>query len=277
MMLHEIKEKSVRFSKKSIPLIEFKNITVLKGKGQKVLDSLSLKIFEGENIAILGPNGSGKSSLIKLITREYYPLPQKSEWTFNIWGQDSWDIFDLRYLLGIVSNDLQYVCNREITGMEMVLSGFFSSIGLFKEHLTAKMKKKARQVLEFLEIEHLHDRRMDRMSFGEARRFLIARALVHEPKALILDEPANSLDLHALYKFSNILSKIAKTGTSIILVTHNISDIIPEIKRVILMKSGKIYQDGNKESILTQENMTKLFEASVEIRQKDGYYYALRE
>jgi iron complex transport system ATP-binding protein len=262
--------------KVNLPLIEFNKITVLKGENQKVLDSISLKIYEGENVVILGPNGAGKSSLIKVITREYYPIPQDKGCSFKIWGQDIWDVSDLRSLLGIVTNDLQYICTRDITGMEMVLSGFFSSIGLFKEHLTLKMKRKAHEILEFLEIGHLRDRKMDQMSFGEARRFLIGRALVHDPKALILDEPANSLDLHALHKFSNILSKIARSGTSIILVTHNLSDIIPEIKRVILMKDGEIYKDGPKGAILTQENITKLFEASVEIKIKDGYYYALR-
>ena len=114
------------------------------------------------------------------------------------------------------------------------------------------------------------------MSSGEARRFLIGRALVHDPKALILDEPGNSLDLHALYKFSNVLSKIAKSGTSIILATHNLSDIIPEIKRVVLMKKGRLCGDGPKEAVLTGKNITKLFEASVEIKRKGGYYYALR-
>ena len=262
-------------SKGQGPLIEFNNITVLKGQNQKVLDAVSLKIYEGENIAILGPNGAGKSSLIKVITRDYYPIDQGNGCSFKIWGKDSWDVFDLRFLLGIVTNDLQFICTRDITGMEMVLSGFFSSIGLFKERLTPKMKKKARETIEFLEIGHLCDRKMDQMSFGEARRFLIGRALVHDPKALILDEPTNSLDLHALYKFSNILSKIAKAGTSIILVTHNLSDIIPEIKRVILMKNGKIYEDGRKDAILTDKNISRLFGVSVEIMRKDDHYYAL--
>ena len=141
--------------KANFPLLEFNNITVLKGENQKVLDSISLKIHEGENVAILGPNGAGKSSLIKLITREYYPVYQENGCSFKIWGQDSWDVFNLRSLLGIVSNDLQYICTRDITGMEMVLSGFFSSIGLFKEHLTPKMKRKAKEIIEFLEIGHL--------------------------------------------------------------------------------------------------------------------------
>ncbi|MBF0503841.1 MAG: ATP-binding cassette domain-containing protein [Candidatus Omnitrophica bacterium] len=262
---------------KGHPLLEFNNIIVLKEGHKKVLDSISLKIYEGENIAILGPNGAGKSSLIKLITREYYPLTQTKESIFKIWGQDRWDVFDLRSLLGIVSNDLQYTCARNITGMETVLSGFFSSVGLFKENITSEMKRKALEVIEFLEIEHLRDRMMIEMSSGEAKRFLIGRALVHDPKALILDEPGNSLDLHALYKFSNILRKISRTSISIILVTHNISDIIPEIKRVILMKDGRFYDEGPKASILTDHNISKLFGASVEIKEQDGYYYALRK
>jgi len=258
------------------PLLEFNNITVLKGDN-KVLDSLSLRIYEGEDIAILGPNGAGKSSLIKTITREYYPIPQDDSSSFKIWGQDRWDVFDLRFLLGIVSNDLQFICDRDITGIEMVLSGFFSSIGLFKEKITPQMKKKAQELIEFLEIDHLKDRNMNKMSSGEARRFLIGRALVHDPKALILDEPSNSLDLHALYKFSNILRKIAQSGTSIILVTHHLADIIPEIRRVILMKDGNIYKEGPKESMLTDQNISNLFNVPVAIKKKDGFYYALRK
>jgi iron complex transport system ATP-binding protein len=263
-------------SESNLPLLEFQNITVLKGANKKVLDAISLKINAGENVAILGPNGAGKSSLIKIITREYYPIQQENEASFRIWGRDTWDVFDLRFLLGIVSNDLQYLCTRDITGMEMVLSGFFSSIGLFKEHLTARMKKKAKEVIEFMEIENLRDRNMNQMSSGEARRFLIARALVHDPKALILDEPTNSLDLHAQHRFSQILSKIARTGTSIILVTHSLSDIIPDIKRVVLMKNGGVEQDGPKDRILTDKHISDLFEVSVQIMRKDGYYYALR-
>lgn len=263
--------------KADCPLLEFNNITVLKGDHKKVLDAISLKIYEGQNVVLLGPNGAGKSSFIKLITREYYPISEQNGCSFKIWGQDRWDVFDLRFLLGIVSNDLQYTCLRDITGMEMVLSGFFSSIGLFNENVTPGMKKKAKEVIEFLEMDHLKDRKMNEMSSGEAKRFLIGRALVHDPKALILDEPTNSLDLYALYKFSNILRKIAKTATSIILVTHNISDIIPEIRRVILMKDGKFCNEGPKESILTSKNISKLFGAPVEIERKGGYYYALRK
>ena len=258
-----------------IPLLEFNNITIARDR-KKILDSISIKIYPGEHVVILGPNGAGKSSFIKTITREYYPLIQAKNSVFKIWGQEIWNIFDLRFLLGIVSNDLQYTFTRDLTGLETVLSGFFSSVGLYKEHLTCKMKKKAGDVIDFLELSHLRGRKINQMSSGEARRFLIGRALVHEPKALILDEPTNSLDPHALYKFSNTLRKIAQSGVSIILVTQSLYDIIPEIGRVILMKDGKFFKDGPKEKVLNRKNINNLFGVPLEIKIKNGYYYVLR-
>ena len=118
--------------------------------------------------------------------------------------KEMWNIFDLRFLLGIVSNDLQQTYVRHVSVKDTVLSGFFSSIGLYRHQVTQEMENKTREILDFLEIGHLADRNMTEVSSGEARRVLIARALVHDPKALILDEPTNSLDLHSLNKFQNI-------------------------------------------------------------------------
>ncbi len=261
---------------KKHPLLEFSDITVVRGARRKILDGISLKIHEGENLAILGPNGAGKSSLIKIITREYYPLPGKKDPSFRILGQDRWDVSDLRRLLGIVSNDLQATFNRDITGLEVVLSGFFSSVGLFRERPGPGMKKKAARIMAFLEIEHLQDRKMNTLSTGEARRFLIGRALVHDPRALVLDEPMNGLDLHALHRINTVLRKITAAGTSIIMVTHDLSDIIPEISRVILMKNGKFFKDGPTEDVLTDKNISALFATAVKIEKNRGYYYVLR-
>jgi iron complex transport system ATP-binding protein len=255
-------------------LLEFENISVLKGKN-KVLDSLTVRIPKGENVAILGPNGAGKSSFIKTLTREYYPVMNEGKVTFRIWGEDVWNIFDLRNLLGIVSNDLQSVFAREITGMEVVLSGFFSSLWLYGQKATPVMKAKAQKILRFLEIDHLRDRKMTEMSSGEARRFLISRALVHDPKALVLDEPTNSLDLHSLDKFRRMMRKISKAGINIILVTQSLYDIIPEISRVILMRKGKFYQDGPKAKILTSQNISRLFGTPVTIRKEKGFFHAV--
>jgi len=254
-------------------LLEFKNVTVYHGD-TKVLDSLSIRIREGENIAILGPNGAGKSSFIKTIVRELYPATGDSNVVFRMQGKDVWDVFELRSTIGIVTNDLQFTFTRPLTGKEVVLSGFFSSVGLFNRTITPAMEQKADEICSFLEIDHIKERPMTAMSSGESRRLLIGRALVHDPKTLILDEPTNSLDLHALHTFRQTLRKVARSGTGIILVTHNLHDIIPEISRVVLMKNGRFSGDGTKEEMLTDEKIGDLFHVPLHIGQEGGYYYA---
>jgi iron complex transport system ATP-binding protein len=255
------------------PLIEFDNATVVLG-GNTVLDSISFSIGVGENVAIIGPNGAGKSALIKTITRDYYPLSRDEGASIRILGEHTWNLFSLRAMLGIVSSDLQEVCNREITGREMVLSGFFGSIGIWPYHkITEEMESRAREILDFLEVAHLADHEMCAMSTGEARRMLIGRALVHDPRALILDEPANALDPHAARVFSATLRRVARAGKSIIMVTHHLHDIIPEISRVIMVMNGRVFRDGPKEDVLTEQNLSELFRMPVEIYERDGFCY----
>jgi len=255
------------------PLLEFRNVTVVKND-TLLLRGLSLTIAENENIAILGPNGAGKSSLVKTINREYYPAASGRRTVFRVRGRDDWDVFDLRSAFGLVSPDLQASLCRDITVREGVLSGFFSSIGLFMHHVTPKMQYRVDELLSFLAIDHLADRPMNTLSYGEARRALIARALVHRPKTLILDEPTGSLDLSALHTFRSTLRAIAQDGTNIIMVTHNLHDIIPEISRVILMKGGRIVADGPKDAVLTDARIGRLFGISLHVRKEDGWYYA---
>lgn len=254
------------------PLIEYHKVTVTRGE-RVALDGLTLAIGLGEHVAILGPNGSGKSTLIKTITRECYPRLIPGSF-LRILGKESWNVFELRPLLGIVSSDLIAACTGPYSGEEIVLSGFFSSVGIWPHHhVTAAMEAKARQVMELLEIPHLAARPMTELSTGEARRILIARALVHDPKALLLDEPTASLDLHATYELRNILRKIAAAGTGLIMVTHHLDDIIPEIERVILLKSGRVFADGPKAEVLTVETLAALFGTRFELMRRDGYYH----
>jgi iron complex transport system ATP-binding protein len=257
----------------SPPLLEFSHVTVFHGE-KKVLDSLSITLHEGENIAILGPNGAGKSSFIKTLLREFYPVAGDEKVIFRMHGKDVWDVFELRSSIGIVSNDLQYSFNRPLSGREVILSGFFSSIGLFNQTITPAMEQRTDEILAFLEIKHLKDRPMTAMSSGESRRLLIGRALVHNPKTLILDEPTNSLDLHALHTFRQTMRKIAQNGTGIILITHNLHDIIPEISRVVLMKDGRFCDDGPKAAMLTDTKIGNLFSVPLHVREEGGYFYA---
>ena len=258
----------------SLPLIEFRDVTVVRGR-RTLLNRVSLTVCEGENIAILGPNGAGKSSLIRAITREYYPSSPGSDTIFRFRGRDRWDAFNLRAHIGIVSGDLQQTFARNISGREVILSGFFSSIGLFLSHdVTPGMEERADEILAFLGVTHLADRPMTEISSGEARRLLIGRALVHDPGTLLLDEPTTSLDLAALHILRKTLRKIARSGTGIILVTHNLHDIIPEIARVILMRDGTIRMDGKKAEVLTGEIISGLFSVPVHVVNEGGYYYA---
>jgi iron complex transport system ATP-binding protein len=258
-------------------LLEFRGATVRRGE-RTALDNVSFSIAMGEHTAILGPNGCGKSTLIQTITRDVYPMPTGDGAPVRILGRDTWNVFELRTLLGIVSNDLMQVCGREFsfTGRELVLSGFFSSIGIWPHHaVTPEMERKAGEVLERLEISHLAGRWVDELSSGEARRILIARALVHDPRALLLDEPGNSLDLHALYELRSIYRKLAQQGVTIVLATHHLPEIIPEIRRVILLRDGRVVQDGPKEAVLTPQALGALFRRPVELLERGGYYHLL--
>ena len=129
-----------------------------------------------------------------------------------------------------------------------------------------------RAVLKFLEIPHLENRFLDAMSSGENRRALIGRALVHDPKALILDEPTNSLDPKAIRDFRTLMRKIARLGVSLVLVTHHLHDIIPDIRRVVFLKKGAVLADGPKRTLLTARGLTRLFGASVRVVTRGGFY-----
>lgn len=253
------------------PLLEFRNISVMRGE-RLALKNLTLSIHSGEHVVILGPNGCGKSTLIKTITRECYPLV-RDESAMRILGEDRWNIFELRSHMGIVSNDLMTTCTRDITGHELVLSGFFGSIGVWPWHeVTPAMEEKTKEVLALLNATHLTDRWLDEVSSGEARRLLIARALIHDPQTLLLDEPTTSLDIASAHELRAHLRKLAQSGVGVVLVTHHLDEIIPEIGRVILLRQGEVFADGPKQKILNEPNLERLFGMKVDLQEREGYY-----
>jgi len=254
------------------PLLDFHNLCVMRGQ-KMALDGFSLRIGADEHVAILGPNGCGKSTFIKTITRECYPVVRPDS-SMAILGEDSWDVFALRVRLGIVSNDLMLSCTGNACGRDVVLSGFFSSTAIFPHHtVDPRHRELADAALAQLNISHLAERPVSEMSSGEARRVLVARALVHRPRALLFDEPCNSLDLAAQQNVRQTMSALANSGTAIILVTHELADIVPEIQRVVLMSRGRVVADGPKEEILQVERLAALFGVNVEMARRDGHYH----
>ncbi|MDE3170031.1 MAG: ATP-binding cassette domain-containing protein, partial [Acidobacteriota bacterium] len=213
----------------------------------------------------------GKSTLIKTITRECYPRYSPDS-RITIMGEERWDVSELRLLLGIVSNDLMTLCRTDTTGRDIVLSGFFSSLAIFSNHhVEPDQLKRADAALEKVGASHLADRPVEQMSSGESQRILIARALVHEPRALIFDEPSNSLDLRMQRELRDTMRKLAQSGVGIVLVTHQTADIIPEIERVVLMSDGRIVDGGPKNEILSEEKLSGLFGFPIRISYRDGY------
>jgi iron complex transport system ATP-binding protein len=257
-------------------LIDIRDASVVRS-GKIILDNISLQIATGEHVAIVGPNGSGKSTLIKLITREIYPLAGKGlQPVIALFGNERWDVFELRTRLGILSNDLHqnFVADEALLAIDVVLSGYFASKGVpTHKTITSEMVQTAHRALELAGASHLTNRTMFTLSTGEARRVLIARALVPDPLALILDEPTAGLDLAARRRFLNAVRNITRHNKTVLLVTHHVEEIIPEIERVILVKDGKVFRDGSKSSVLTSSNLSALFDENICLR-KSGEYYA---
>ena len=237
------------------------------------LRDVSLRIEAGEHVCILGPNGCGKSTLIKTITRECYPVARDGSW-MRILGQERWNIFELRSHLGIVTPDLLASCTSDATARDVVLSGFFSSTRIFPHHQPDTERVRwAEAALSRLGIAHLQNRPVIQMSSGEAKRTLIARALVHEPHTLLFDEPSNALDIGAQFRLRDTMRELAQSGLAILLVTHHVNEIIPEMERVILLGRGEILADGEKDSVLTEENLQRLFQTEVRLHRSDGFFH----
>lgn len=260
----------------SPPLIELDHASVMRGPVE-VLHELSLSIGLGQHTVILGANGCGKSTFIKLITRELYPLAREDRVPVRLFGQERWNVFELRHCLGIVSNDL----TRDLQKMptlrveDAVLSGFFATQVINRpEAITAAMRERAREVLEQVHAARLATRLCAELSTGEMRRVLIARALVNRPQALLLDEPTSGLDLVAQQRFVDLIGELARQGITLVLVTHHIEEIVPEIKRVILLRGGRVFADGERDALLTAEQLSAIFDGPVQVQYADGRYSA---
>lgn len=256
------------------PLIEIKRATIYRGD-TCVFTDFSLSLHEGEHVAILGPNGAGKSTFLKLLAGEVHPLPN-DETSVRLFGEERWNVWDVRKRLGMVSHDLQHHYMDQVTGLKVVLSGFYASIGLYgHQDFSYAQIAMADKMLEEMGVGWLKDRRFGEMSTGEQRRCLLGRALVHEPKVLVLDEPTSGLDLTATFHYLDLVRAHIRKGKTLLLVTHHIHEIPPEVERVLLLKQGKILQDGDKRTVLTETNLSRLFDCPVALAQANGWYQAL--
>ena len=256
-------------------LIEIRDATIWRGS-TCVFEHLSLDIEQHERVAILGPNGSGKTTLLKTINCEIYPASKKGSY-IRILGEDRWNVWELRKRIGVVSNDLHQRYTPTTTAIEVVVSGFHSSIGVhgtLADLVTREQVDAARSTLAELGVEDLRKTPLNRMSSGQQRRCLLARALVHDPVTLILDEPTSGLDFAASFDYLNRIRRLARNGRNIVIVTHHLNEIPPEVDRVILLQAGKIAADGSKAAVLTDEMLSAVYETPIRVAEVDGYFLA---
>ncbi len=258
--------------------LELSHVRVARGE-RIVLHDIHLSIRSGEHVAILGPNGCGKSTLILTMTCQIYPIVQ-SDMRVRIFGRQRWDLTQLRKHFGVVSSgllgaELPGERTAVTTGLDAVIAGFFSASTLWPNlHVTPEMRDRAWEALERMEARHLAQQLVGEMSAGEKRRIMIARALVHRPRQLLLDEPSNALDLAAQRDLRETLRKLAAEGTGLVLVTHHLGDILPEIERVILMRDGRIVGDGPRAELLTEPRLSELFKTPVRIGRDDEWLHS---
>ncbi|RZV39203.1 MAG: ATP-binding cassette domain-containing protein [Chromatiales bacterium] len=257
------------------PLVEIRNATLWRGS-TCVFQHLDLTIEQHERVAIVGPNGSGKTTLLKAINRELYPVVRPDS-VFRILGRDQWNVWELRKHIGVVSQDLQQRYTPTTTALEVVVSGFHSSIGvhgILADRVDSRQLDAARATLSELGIEALTNTPLRSMSTGQQRRCILARALVHRPRTLILDEPTAGLDFAASFDYLQRVRRLAAAGRNIIVVTHHLNEIPPEIDRVVLLQDGRIAADGRKQEVLTENTLSAVYKTAIRIAEIDGYYLA---
>jgi len=255
-------------------IIDIRNATVYRGD-TRVFENFDLEIESGKSTVILGPNGAGKTTLLKLLSCELYPVVARGSHV-RVLGQERWNVWDLRNHLGIISNDLQNDYLGYVPGKEVILSGFYSSIGTYRhQSFSTEQQAQVSKILNGLGIADLRDKPFAAMSTGQQRRFLLGRALVNDPDNLILDEPTSGLDLKATFQYLETLRRLLHEGRTVVLVTHHVHEIPPEIEHVVLLDNGKIVAQGKKADILDDASLSELFGTPIHLVDANGYYQVL--
>lgn len=241
----------------------------------RVVQDLTLQLLKGESTAILGPNGAGKTTLVKLISRSLYPVVKPGS-HLRLFGSETVNLWRLRQRLGVVSTDLEQRIPPSLTGRELLLGAFFGAIGLGRDRSsTPKQWARTEELLQRMDLDDLADEKYGQLSEGQRRRLLIARALVHAPEVLVLDEPTNALDLRARHKMLRTLQDLCRTGTTLVLVTHQVDAIIPEIKRVVGLRDCAVSLDSSTQEALTGPRLSALFSTPLNVVQAGGFRQVL--
>ena len=214
--------------------------------------------------------------MAKVLSREIYPVLRRGSYV-RLLGKTRFSVWDYRRTVGVIAEDAFRFLPPKTTAREAVLSSFSQTAGLRGIHrrFSKAEKNRTTENLQRLELEELADRPIATLSTGQVRRVMICRALVHRPRVLILDEPTVGLDLCSAFDHLQTIRRLIRDAVSVILVSHHINEIVPEIDRVIALKDGAIAFDDTKHRVFTSANLTDLYETAVRVIEVDGLFAAL--
>ena len=256
------------------PYLEMKGVEAWLGPRQ-VFAHLSLTLFKGEHTVVLGPNGAGKSSLIRLLSREVYPVV-KEGCGLRLFGSETINLWTLRSRMGVLAQDQPTTYRGDVRAFDVVLSGFFGSVGLGRSQQPSSQQRwRVADLMEQMELNELRNEPFGCLSEGERRRLLLARALVHDPEVLVLDEPTNGLDLQARYQLLAQLRQLCRRGTTLLMVSHRIEEVLPEIQRAVFLKNGAVVADGPCHALLTDHPLSDLFGTPLHVVTHGGHRQVL--
>ena len=248
-----------------------KNINVYFDQ-KKILSNINLNLNYGENILILGPNGSGKSTFLKLLNRSIYPVISNNS-SFKIFNNETINIWDLRKKIGYLFKEMEERVNNGVNLYDVITSGFSGTFNSrYSKLLSEDEKIKINTLINEWELSNIIFNEFNSLSDGQKRRTLLARALVYEPKILVLDEPFCNLDIKSNFILNQNIKKLINKSVSVIYVTHTIESILPETNRVILIKEGKIHNDGIPSKIINSKILSELFNLSIKVVEHQGYW-----
>ena len=243
--------------------------------GRPVIANLSLQLRLGESTAVLGPNGAGKSTLLKLIDRSLHPIV-KPQSHLKLFGAHRINVQNLRRRIGLVTTDLESRFPGLITAHSVVLSGLFGAMRLgHGQSPSSEQIAQTDAVLKQLDLSAIASQPFGQLSDGQRRRLMLARALVHQPEVLILDEPSRALDLKACHQLLDNLRQLCNNGTTLIHVTHRIDTIVPEMQRVLFMRRGQLCGDGPPKQQLRDQPLSDLFDTPLRVLEHNGFHQVL--
>ena len=250
-------------------LIDVRNVNVYL-RGKRILEGIDWTMKDGENWAAVGNNGAGKTTFLRLVFGELIP---------EFGGEVNWfgrrglcPLETIRRRLGYVSAEYQSAYDRSASGLDVVLSGFFSSVGLY-ENPGHMQRRTAMEWMDRLDISNLAGKNFRQMSYGEARRVLLARALVHDPDILILDEPCAGLDIPNRERFLKTAEDLGRSGTRLIFVTHRVEELVPSITHVLYLKNGGVFRKGTKRDMMTDSLLSQTLDCEVALTENKGRYW----